>query len=138
MCSHWSEMIRLLIVEDQPNVRKGLRMLLAAEPDLSVIGEVSDGEAALALAASLDPDIVLMDVELPGQDGIATTRALHLMLPQARIIMLSIHDDQHTRARAEKAGAAAFVSKSMPTETLLTTIRQVVHRSGSMFIAPTL
>jgi DNA-binding NarL/FixJ family response regulator len=126
-----AEMIKLLIVEDQPDVRKGLQLLLAAESDLSVIGEASDGAAALDLAKSLNPDVVLMDVEMPHMDGIAATTALHLAQPQAAVIMLSIYDSALMRARARDAGAAAFVAKSAPADTLLKTIRQVAHYSGS-------
>ena len=122
-----SEMIRLLIVEDQPAVRQGLHMRLSAEPDFSVIGEASDGEAALALVSGLCPDVVVMDVEMPHLDGIATTRALLLVCPSTEVIILSLHDDEITQAHAKGAGAAAFVAKSMPSETLLTTIRQVAH-----------
>jgi DNA-binding NarL/FixJ family response regulator len=120
-------MIRLLIVEDRPAVRKGLLMRLAAEVDLSVIGEASDGEAALDLASCLCPDVVLIDIEMQGMDGIATARALHSIYPHTSVIILSMQDDALTRSRAEDAGAAAFVSKSMPADTLLTTIRQVAH-----------
>jgi DNA-binding NarL/FixJ family response regulator len=102
-------------------------MLLDAESDLSVIGEACDGEAALNLTTSLCPDVVLMDVEMPRMDGIAAASVLHATCPRALIIMLSIHDDALTRARAEEAGAAAFVAKSMPADTLLATIRQVAH-----------
>jgi DNA-binding NarL/FixJ family response regulator len=120
-------MIRLLIVEDQPGVRKGLQMRLDAEADLLVIGEASDGEAAVNLVSSLCPDVVLMDVEMPRMDGIATTGALLLVRPQTAVIMLSLHDDVLTQARAKDAGAAAFVAKSMSADTLLRTIRQVAH-----------
>jgi len=120
-------MIRLLIVEDQPAVRKGLLMRLAAEADLLVVGEASDGEAALDLAVCHCPDVVLIDIEMPGMDGIATASAFHSIYPRASVIILSMHDDALTRSRAEEAGAAAFVSKAMPADTLLTTIRQVAH-----------
>jgi len=120
-------MIRLLIVDDQPAVRKGLQMRLAAESDLVVIGVASDGQAALDLARALYPDVVLMDVEMPHMDGVAVASALHLICPRSSIIMLSIHDDARTRELAENAGAAAFVAKSLPTEMLLATIRQVAH-----------
>ena len=120
-------MIRLLIVDDQPAVRKGLHMRLGVEPDLSVIGEAPDGEAALDLAQALCPDVVLMDVEMPRMDGVTAASALHAICPCASVIMLSIHDDARTRARAEDAGAVAFVAKSMPTDMLLAMIRQVAH-----------
>jgi DNA-binding NarL/FixJ family response regulator len=120
-----SEMIRVLIVDDQPAVRKGLLMLFAAAADLRVVGEAADSQSALELAVSLCPDIILVDVEMPHMDGIATAATLHGICPQASIIILSFHDDAPTRARAEDAGAAAFVAKSMPADTLLTTIRQV-------------
>lgn len=120
-----SRMIRLLIVDDQPAVRQGLRMRLAAEPDLEVVGEAADGEVALSSVQALCPDVVLMDVEMPHMDGIAATGALRKLCPSTAVIMLSIHDDARTRAQAENAGAAAFVGKSLPTDMLLATIRQV-------------
>ena len=118
-------MIRLLIVDDQATVRQGLHMLFATTPDISVVGEAGCGESAVDLAALLYPDVVLMDVEMPGMDGIATTQAVHRISPRTGIIVLSIHDDDHTRARAQHAGAAAFVAKSMPPDTLLAAIRRV-------------
>lgn len=120
-----SETIRILIVADQPAMRKAIQMRLAAETDLLVIGEAPDGEAALDLAISLCPDIALVDVAMPHADGIAAARALHLIYPQASIIILSFQDDPLTRALAADAGAAAFVAKSMPADALLATVRQV-------------
>ena len=120
-------MIRLLIVDDQAAVRHGLRMRLGAEPDLEVVGEAADGEVALSSAQALCPDVVLMDVEMPGMDGIATTDTLRKLCPSTAVIMLSMYDDSRTRARAEDAGAVAFVAKSVPTDMLLAAIRQVAH-----------
>lgn len=117
-------MIRLLLVDDQPVVRKGLRMRLTMEPDITVVGEASTGEEALVLVRSLAPDIVLMDVEMPGMDGITTAEILRSNIPQSAVVMLSIYDDIHTRARAQAAGAAGFVEKRGAIEALLTTIRQ--------------
>ena len=102
-------------------------MRLSAEPDFEVIGEAADGQAALELVSRFCPDVVVMDVEMPCSDGIATTHALLMICPSTEVVILSLHDDACTQARAKQAGAAAFVGKSMPTETLLTTIRQVVH-----------
>ena len=100
-------------------------MRLAAESDLSVIGEASDAQTAVDMSAALRPDVVLMDVEMPHDD--ATANALCLICQQAPVIILSMHDDALTRARAKEAGAVAFVAKSMPADTLLMTIRQVAH-----------
>ena len=123
-------MIRLLIVDDQAIVRQGLRMRLLMEPDIIVIGEASSGEQAIELAQELSPDIVLMDVEMPGMDGISATAALRATTSQGVIVMMSIHDDAHTRARAQAAGAAAFVEKSGTLEVLLATIHQIVECTG--------
>lgn len=127
-----SAMLRIFIVEDQPAVRKGLRMLLEAQADLRVVGEASDCETALERATPLRPDVILMDLEMPHVDGFATAETLHLVCPQASIVLLSFRDDAPTRARAQSAGAAAFVTKAMPPEVLLTTLRRVSRaRSGS-------
>jgi two-component system, NarL family, invasion response regulator UvrY len=123
-------MIKLLLVDDQLIVRQGLRMRLLMEPDIVVIGEASSGEQALELVESLSPDIVLMDVEMPGMDGITATAALLENTSQSAVVMMSIHDDVQTRARAQAAGAAAFVEKSGTLEVLLATIRQIVEFTG--------
>ncbi len=121
-------MIKLLLVDDQPTVRQGLRMRLTLEPDLTVVGEASTAEEALALVQSLAPDIVLMDVEMPGMDGIAATAAVRASARQGAVVILSIHDDALTRARAQAAGAVAFVEKRGKTEELLAAIRQAAQQ----------
>jgi len=100
------------------------------EPDIMVVGEASTGEEALVLVQSLAPDIVLMDVEMPGMDGITTTQVIRSSIPQSVVVMLSIYDDVHTRARAQAAGAAGFVEKRGAIEVLLTTIRQTAKFTG--------
>lgn len=122
--------IRILIVDDIPLVRKSLLMCLEAEPDMCVVGEAADGQAALDQVASLCPDVVLVDVEMPGMDGILTTRALHTVCPQASVILLSMHDDRLTCQRAQEAGAAAFVGKTMPADILITAIHQAAQRNS--------
>ena len=117
-------MIRLLLVDDEPAILKGLKMRLAAEPDIRVIGEAASGETALALAPTLRPDIALIDFQMPHMDGIATAKALHTVCPQVAVIMLSIHDDTATRACAKDAGVSAFITKRASMKELLTTIRQ--------------
>jgi len=122
-------MIRLVLVDDQPVVRQGLRMRLTVEPDITVVGEASNGREAMTLVQQLAPDIVLMDVQMPEMDGITATAEMRASTPQSAIVMLSISDDVSTRARAHAAGAAAFVHKSGAIEVLLATIRQAAqHR----------
>jgi DNA-binding NarL/FixJ family response regulator len=116
-------MITVLLADDQTSVRKGLRMRLQLEPDIDVVGEASDGEAAIAMALELRPRIVLMDIEMPGMDGIAATTALSKE-DGCRVVMLSLHDDKQTRARAAQAGARGFVAKTRIDECLLGAIRE--------------
>ena len=118
--------ISIVLVDDQATVRRGLRMRLTIEADVEVVGEAGSGEAALRLVRSLSPDVVLMDVEMPGMDGIDATAALRAAAPQVAVVILSLCDDARTRARAREAGAAAFVSKYQAKTALLATIRRVV------------
>jgi DNA-binding NarL/FixJ family response regulator len=116
--------IRVLLVDDQPAVRQGLRIRLVLEPDVEVVGEAGDGAGAISLAQSLRPDVILMDVRMPGMDGISTVRTLRAVAPESAVVILSLYDDARTRARAEEAGAAAFVAKQKVEETLLAAIRR--------------
>src|SRR6266571_1890434 len=100
-------MIRLLLVDDQPVVRRGLRLRFQLEPDMQVVGEASTGMEALTLAQTLSPDVVLMDIEMPDMDGIETTLALRTAASQSAVVILSIHVDMQTRERAWVAGAVA-------------------------------
>jgi DNA-binding NarL/FixJ family response regulator len=115
--------IKLLLVDDQPQVRRGLRMNLALEKDFEIGGEAGDGQTALALAAALAPDVVVMDVAMPGMDGIAATQALRAAVPRVAVVILSLHDNAVSRERAVQAGAVAFVSKQAPLEALIAAIR---------------
>jgi DNA-binding NarL/FixJ family response regulator len=117
--------IRLLLVDDRPAVRTGLRIWLALEPNLEVVGEASDGAETISLARALHPDVVLMDLLMPGMDGISATAALRSVVPQSAVVILTLYDDAATRTRAQEAGAAAFVAKHRMEETLLAEIRRV-------------
>ncbi|PWT78904.1 MAG: hypothetical protein C5B60_00465 [Chloroflexi bacterium] len=121
-------MIRLLLVDDHAVVRRALRERLQLEPDLEVVGEAGTGREALALAASLAPDVVLMDIEMPDLDGIQATAELRRVLPRSAVVILSIHDDVPTRVRALAAGAVAFVEKRGATQTLIAAVRQAAGR----------
>jgi DNA-binding NarL/FixJ family response regulator len=103
--------IRLFLVDDEHYVRQGLRMRLSMEPDIIVVGEAEDGGSALERVAELRPDVVLMDVNLPGLDGISATARLREAAPECAVVMLSLHDDSGTKERAARAGACGFVGK---------------------------
>lgn len=117
-------MITLLLVDDQISVRKGLRMRFALETDIHIIGEACDAEAANKLARELQPDVALLDIAMPGIDGIAAIGMLRKAAPECAVIILSLHDDNATRARAASAGAFAFIAKHEPDTTLLEAIRR--------------
>jgi DNA-binding NarL/FixJ family response regulator len=117
-------MIRVLVVDDELRVRKGLRMQLELEPDLTVVGEAEDGLAAMMLATALKPDVVVMDLRMPGLDGFGATQNLRGLEHAPEVVVLSLHDDACSRALAAAAGAAQFVGKHEPGECLLLAIRE--------------
>ena len=123
-------MIRVLLVDDQQAVRRGLALRLVLEPDIQIVGEAGTGREALEFAQALSPDVVLMDVEMPEMDGIETAATLQAADSRSAVVMLSIHDDPLTRGRARAAGAVAFVEKGGTTEDLLSAIRQAARHSG--------
>ena len=122
--------IRVLIVDDHSVVREGLRMFLERDPELEVVGEAADGAEAVRLAQQLQPDIVLMDLLMPGMDGIAATAALRRVVPKSVVVILSISDDPQTREQAHAAGAIAFVEKHGSTDTLFAAIRQAAGQTN--------
>lgn len=117
-------MIKLLLVDDEPKVRRGLRILLELEPDLKVVGEAADGTEALRLAGELRPDVVVMDLVMPNRGGIEATEALRPSAGRSAVVLHSFRDDRATRARAWAAGAFAFVGKHEAAGVLPTAIRQ--------------
>ena len=116
--------IRLLLVDNQPAVRRGLRMRFAMEPDLEVIGEAGDATEAISLAQTLGPDVVLMDVDMSGIDGILAIAMLRQVAQRSTVVIFTLYDDAAMRARVREAGAAAFVAKHQTEEALLVAIRR--------------
>ncbi len=129
-------MIRILLVDDQAIVREGLRSMLSPEPDMAVVGEASDGNEALRLVRELTPDIVLMDVRMPGLDGIAALEALKRNSIRASVIMVTLYDDPDYLMRAVSAGAAGYVLKDSSREELVRAVR--VTAEGGGIVAPSL
>ncbi|MFN8515515.1 MAG: response regulator transcription factor [Chloroflexia bacterium] len=121
-------MISILLADDQPFMRECLRMRLELEPDLRIVGEAGDGEAAISLACDCCPDVVIMDISMPILDGLAATAALRAILPATAVIVHSLYDDDITRARARAAGAKAFVGKHTLEEPLIAAIRAAAVR----------
>lgn len=121
-------MINILLVDDQAQVRQGLRLIFSLEDDFAVVGEAADGKEALLLVGALRPDVVVIDREMPGMDGI--TAAAHLRVGDRRcaVIMLSLYDDAPTRAASAAAGVVAFISKRDPPAQLITAVRQAAHQ----------
>ena len=124
--------IRVVVADDQPLVRAGLRMILATESDIEVVGEAADGEQAITVCNDQAPDVVLMDVRMPGVDGIQATRQLLLTKQPPRILMLTTFDLDEIVYEALRAGASGFLLKDAPEERLTTAIR-VVADGGSLF-----
>jgi DNA-binding NarL/FixJ family response regulator len=128
--------IGVLIVDDQALVRAGFRMILDIEPDLHVVGEASDGDQAVAKVTALRPDVVLMDVRMPGVDGITATRRLLADVScQARVVMLTTFDMDEYVYEALRAGASGFLLKDVQPELLVAGIRAV--HAGESLLAPT-
>lgn len=127
--------IRVAIADDQELVRAGLRGIIEAEPDIQVIGEASDGESAVALAFRERPDVFLMDVRMPGLDGIQATEQIVATLALTRVLVLTTFDLDENVYRAVKAGAAGFLLKDLPAEELVAAIRHAARGSGAL-LAP--
>ncbi len=125
-------MIRILLADDQSLIRAGFRMILKAEPEFQVVGEAGDGDAAVAQAAELQPDVVLMDIRMPQLDGIAATRLITGREGAPRVLVLTTFDLDEYVYEALRAGASAFLLKDAPERQLIAAVR-VVADGGSLF-----
>jgi two-component system, NarL family, response regulator DesR len=126
--------IRVLIAEDQGMVRGALATLLGLEDDIEVVAEASTGDEALAAAAKAQPDVALLDIEMPGKDGIATAGELRTALPACKVVILTTFGRPGYLRRAMEAGASAFLVKDSPADELAAAIRRVL--SGERVIDP--
>lgn len=127
---------RVLIADDHAVVRAGLRALLGAEPSLELVGEASGGVEAVELALRLRPDILLLDMSMPDQDGLAVTRQVRAQVPAARILILTVHEDVGLLREAMKAGASGYVVKRAAEAELIAAIATVLR--GDLYVDPAL
>ena len=119
-----SKKIRVLLVDDHEIIRRGIAGLLKVEPDLEVIGEASNGEAGVDLARNMRPDVVLMDICMPGMDGVQATRVIHNELPEIRVIGLSILEQPEDADAIREAGAVSYLTKGgSSSNTMISVIR---------------
>jgi len=126
--------IQILIADDHGVLRAGLRTLLNAEPNLEVIAEASDGNDVLRLASELHPDIVLLDISMPGPGGVEVTRRLKEALPELRVLILTAHEDESLLREAVQAGAAGYIIKRAVESELINAIHAVWR--GDLYVHP--
>ena len=130
-------MISIVIADDQPLVRSGLRMILEAEPDLKVVAEAADGAVAVELVTSIVPDVALLDIQMPGRDGLDAMVAIAAAGVATKVLMLTTFDLDEYVYRAMRAGATGFLLKDMAAEDIVNAVRQAARGSDAL-LAPTL
>jgi len=126
--------IKILVADDHPVVRKGLQSCLAKQDRLKIVGEASDGDEALKKTRDLSPDVVLMDISMPGMNGLAVTEVLRKESPAVKVLVLSVHNNRDYIFRIIQAGAHGFISKEAPPDELLRAIESVY--AGEPFFSP--
>jgi DNA-binding NarL/FixJ family response regulator len=127
-------MIRILLADDQALFREALGTLISVQPDLEVVGEAANGEEVLKMAQSLQPNVVLMDLQMPILDGVAATRRLHQEQPDCRVIALTTFDDDEYVFECLRAGAVGYLLKDAPSENLFAAVRAAAR--GESFLQP--
>jgi DNA-binding NarL/FixJ family response regulator len=128
--------IRVLVVDDHELFLQGLQTVLEIEDDIEVVGRANDGQEAVSLAAGTSPDIVLMDVRMPLRDGIAATSGVKRAVPDVKIVMLTVSDEENDLIEAIKAGAVGYLLKSIPPHEVADAVRAVHH--GQSLISPSM
>ena len=125
-------MIRVLVADDHPVVRSGLAGLLAVEPDVEVVGEAGDGAAAVSMARALTPDLVLMDLRMPGVDGAAATAQITDELPGVHVLVLTTYETDTDILRAVEAGATGYLLKDTPRDQLVAGVRAAARGESAL------
>lgn len=125
---------RVLIADDHTLFRQGIRTLLSNEPDIEIVGEASNGNEAILLTEQFRPDLVLMDVSMPGLSSFEATRQLKRVRPDLKVLFLTMYDDEDYLLESMQAGASGYILKDSPTEQLLSGIRDV--QNGGSYLSP--
>ncbi|HMP83263.1 MAG TPA: response regulator transcription factor [Verrucomicrobiota bacterium] len=126
--------IKVIVVDDHPVVRKGLGSCLSSKPNIKLVGEAGDGEQALQLVKELEPDVLLMDIDMPQKDGLAVTEELRKTFPKVKVLVLSTHSQRDYVLRIIRAGARGYVLKDTPPDELVKAIEAVDN--GEAFFSP--
>jgi two-component system response regulator NreC len=126
--------IRILVADDHALIRHGLQQVIGADPELQIVGEAADTETALRLARELQPDVVLMDVSMPGAGGIEATRQLRLVAPQVHVLILTVHEETSILSGAIEAGAVGYIVKRAMDTELIDAVRAVAR--GDLYLHP--
>jgi DNA-binding NarL/FixJ family response regulator len=129
-----NEMIRVLLADDHGIVREGLRLLLHSAPDITVVGDADNGASALALAQQLAPDVVILDLDMPGGDGATALRAIQEKMPSVRVLILTMHAEHERLLPLLEAGARGYLSKAAAVVDLIEAIRVVA--AGDVYVRP--
>jgi len=128
------EVVRVVLVDDHTIVREGLRLLLRSAPDIAVVGEAVSGLTAIDVAERLRPDIVVLDLDMPGSDGMATLRGLEQALPEVRVLVLTVHAERERLVPLLEAGARGYLTKEAASQDLIEAIRVVA--AGEVYVRP--
>ena len=129
-----SQTIRVVVADDHPIVRQGVVALLGDEPDIEVVADVADGRAAVSAVLAEDPDVILMDLRMPGMDGVEATGAVRERRPDVAVLVVTTYDTDEAIVRAVEAGAAGYMLKDSPTEDLVDAVRRAA--AGETVLAP--
>jgi len=128
--------VQVLVAEDHQTVREGLVMLINREPDMQIVGEAADGLEAIKRAKELRPQVIVMDLSMPGMSGLVATRKLKQLMPDMQVVALTRHDESGYLQELLQAGASGYVLKQSPSEELIRAIRAVVH--GKSYLDPSI
>ncbi len=127
--------IRILLADDHTILRAGLRMMLNAQPDFDVVGEAQDGRQAIQEAQKLQPDVILMDITMPDMNGIEATRQIKKLLPETKVLVLTMHEHDEYVFQALRAGASGYMLKEAADTDLISALR--VIQNGQFYLSPT-